>query len=312
MGLFSLVVVLLIEQVRPLPYQRLIHGRLESFARLLERKLNAGEHSHGILAWGLAVLGALMLAGGAYALLQTISPFLAWIWTVTLLYLAMGYGQFSRTYSEIEMALRMDDLPEARRLLGPYHERSCDELSTQEVARVAIEKVFVTAHRHFFGVLFCFILLPGPCGAVLYRMAAFLANLWGRNEDADAGSFGKFSRQAFALIDWLPARLTATAFAVVGNFEDAMYCWRTRAARQTEREDDVAAGIVLSSAGGALGVRLGDSQPGPGETGEAAESCLLGDAGVDAMQGAVSMVWRAVVLCLLLLLLFRFARLVTA
>ena len=48
-------------------------------------------------------------------------------------------------------------------------------------------------------------------------------------------------------IDWIPARLTASAFAVVGNFEDAIYAWRNFA----NRWEDEAAGIILAAGGGA-------------------------------------------------------------
>ena len=36
-------------------------------------------------------------------------------------------------------------------------------------------------------------------------------------------AFGLFAGRAYYWIDWLPVRLTAVAFAVVGNFEDAIY-----------------------------------------------------------------------------------------
>ena len=311
MGLFTLIPVLLIEQIRPLPYRLLVHNNLSALADSLERKLNAGEHRHGVLAWTVAVGGAVSAAGGMHVLLHSFSPLLAWIWNVLVLYLAMGYGQFSQDYSEIQMALRMDDPVEARRLLAGCIERSCDGLSASEVARRAIEAALVSAHRHFFGVLFCFILLPGPCGAVLYRMATFLADAWGRKNDAEAADFGDFSRRAFAIIDWLPARLTATAFAVVGNFEDAIYGWRAKSSLRSGHSGDAGIGVVLASAGGALGVRLGDGTHAQDDDSvETGDNGTIGETDADSMQGATALIWRAVVLCLLLLLLFGFARLV--
>lgn len=43
------------------------------------------------------------------------------------------------------------------------------------------------------------------------------------------------------------------SFAIVGNFEDAIYAWRNFAGRWKNRN----IGILLASAGGAMGVRLG-------------------------------------------------------
>jgi len=99
-----------------------------------------------------------------------------------------------------------------------------------------------------FGVLLWYVLLPGPSGAILYRLAAFLAARW-----QGLGSFGRFAQQAFYVLDWPAVRLTAAAFAVVGDFEDAVYCWRTQAPSWPEPN----AGIVLAAGAGAMGVRLG-------------------------------------------------------
>ena len=42
------------------------------------------------------------------------------------------------------------------------------------------------------------------------------------------------SQRAWGLIDWLPARITALGFAVVGSFEEAIDCWRNDAERFPE------------------------------------------------------------------------------
>ena len=49
--------------------------------------------------------------------------------------------------------------------------------------------------------------------------------------------------------------LTALTFAVVGNFEDAVYCWRSQALAWSTRTQ----GVILAAGAGALGVRLGDT-----------------------------------------------------
>ena len=303
MGLFSLVAVLLLEQIRPLPFQWAVQAPLSRLARFLEARFNAGERSHGVIAWLAGVGGLVLIAGGVYALLRAASPLLGWVWTVLALYLTLGFRQFSHYYSDIQLALRMDDLPHARALLAEWTGQVTDSLSPTEIARLAIEEALSASHRHVFGVITCFVLLPGPCGAILYRAAAFFADTWGQRSPTDVGHFGAFSRQAFAIIDWLPLRLTAAGFAIVGNFEDAIYCWRAQARKATS-----GIGIVLASGAGALGVRLSlpeldtDNLTGRAEMGVEAD--------VDAMQSAVGLVWRALVLWLLLLTLLGLAGLV--
>lgn len=310
MALLSLVAVLLIEQIRPLPYRLVVQQPLLRLARFLEGLFNAGEQSHGVIAWLIAVGGLVLTAGAVHVALYLLNPLLAWLWTVVILYLTMGFRQFSHYYTDIALALRMDDLSHARTLLAQWRGRSADELSSSEVARLAIEEALSASHRHVFGVLVCFVLLPGPCGAVLYRAAAFLADLWGRRTDADAGQFGAFARQAFRVIDWLPLRVTAAGFAIVGNFEDAVYCWRTQADKWPDSPLGRGIGIVLASGAGALGVRLGMPVVEAGEVADRAEMGTGDEADVDFMQSAVGLVWRALVLWLLLLLLLGLAGLV--
>jgi len=313
MSLFSLIVALLLEQVRPLPYQQFVHGPLTRLADFLERHFNTGEHRHGALAWGFAALGLTVLAGLAFFALYALNPLLAWVWNVFVLYLTMGFRQFSHYYTDIQLALRMGDVPHARKLLAEWRGRPADDLSSSEIARLAIEEALAASHRHVFGVLVWFVLLPGPCGAVLYRASAFLAEHWGRRGEADPiefGNFGTFAQQSFAIIDWLPARMTAAGFAIVGNFEDAIYCWRTQAAKWPEAGYGAGLGIVLASGAGALGVRLGMPLVEAGEIADRAELGTGDDADVDFMQSAVGLVWRALVLWLLLLLLLGLASLV--
>ncbi len=316
MALFSLIAVLLLEQIRPLPYRQIVVEPLSMLAQLMERLFNAGEHKHGLIAWLLAVGSLVLLSGGVYFALYAFSPLLAWLGNVLMRYLTMGFRQFSHYYTDIQFALRMDDLPHARKLLAEWCGHPADGLSPAEVARLAIEEVLKASHRHVFGVLVCFVLLPGPCGAVLYRVAGFLDQVWGRLADEEAGCFGKFSRQAFFVIDWLPARITAAGFAVVGDFENAVACWRGQAANWSANwsanPSERGLGCVLASGAGALGVRLGGHRAASDERVEYGEVGMGDEPGVDAMQSVVGLVWRALLLSLLLLLLLSFASLVGA
>jgi adenosylcobinamide-phosphate synthase len=307
LSLVSLILALLIEQARPLPYRQIVFGPVSWLADMLDGLFNAGERKHGILAWMFGVGGLVLVTGLVFAALFSLNPLFGVAWNVLVLYLTMGFRQFSHHYTDIQMALRMGDVPRARTLLAEWRGRSADGLSSSDVARLSIEEALVGSHRHVFGVLFWFVILPGPCGAVLYRAAAVFAEYWGRkDEDPVFGDFGSFARQAFDFVDWLPLRATAAAFAVVGDFEDAVFCWRT----QAEKWPDDGVGIVLASGAGALGVRLGMPVVESGEMADRAELGTGDEADVDFMQSAVGLVWRAIVLWVVLLLLLGLASLV--
>ncbi|HXE40874.1 MAG TPA: CobD/CbiB family protein [Azonexus sp.] len=303
MSLLSLIAVFLIEQLQPLNYRRAIAEPLGAWADFIEASFNAGAWRHGVVAWCLAVLGPVLVLGAIYAGLYAMSPILAWVLNVGVLYLTMGFRQFSHHYTEIQLALRLGDLERARQLLAEWQGRSTYDLGSEEIARLSIEGALAASHRHVFAVLLWFVLLPGPCGALLYRISAIVRDRWNAGDAALPNEFPVFSRKVFGIIDWLPLRVTASAFAIVGDFEDAVYCWRTQPAQWPDRD----LGIVLASGAGALGVQLGRPVVDGGEVSDRAELGLGDPPDVDFMQSAVGLVWRATVLWMLLLFLLGLA-----
>lgn len=299
MTLLLIVLVLVVEQVHPLEVARWVEGPLSALAGYLERRFNDGRAEHGMLAW---VLGAASPAL-AVLILQTLlagwQPVLGFAFAFLALYLTLGFRQFSHHFTAIQLALQDGDVEFARRELAQWAGRTCDRLSSEEIARLAIETGLVASHRHVFAPLLAFVVL-GPAGPVFYRLADALARAWPENGDGvGGGAFGRFSRQAIGVIDWLPVRATAAGFAIVGDFEDAAYCWRT----QARRWGGTGSGILLSSGAGALGVRLG--MPVQGETASGVR-CDLGvgeSADADFMQSTIGLVWRTLVLAVVLVAL---------
>jgi cobalamin biosynthesis protein CobD/CbiB len=305
MSLLSLIAVFLIEQLQPLHYRRVVEEPVAAWAGFIESRFDAGEYRHGVIAWCLAVLAPVLLVAALYGALYSISPLLGFLLNVGVLYLILGFRQFSHHYNEIQLALRMDDLPRARQLLNEWQGCPADGLGSQDIARLSIEAGLVAAHRHVFAVILCFVLLPGPSGALLYRLALLVRDRWRAKNSVERNDFATFSSQVFGIIDWLPARATAITFAIVGDFEDALYCWRTQAGQWPDRN----LGIVLASGAGALGVQLGLPLADGIEVSEGAELGLGDPADVDFMQSAVGFVWRATVFWALLLFLLGLASL---
>ncbi|MBI3525078.1 MAG: CobD/CbiB family protein [Betaproteobacteria bacterium] len=295
MALFSIVIALILEQVQPLAQRRFVLAPLSRYAHFLAERFNDGQRRHGRIAWLIAVLPGVTLVLALQILLDWLQPSLGFLFGVAALYLTMGFRQFSHHFTDIHLSLRMGELERARALLGEWRGRTSEHLSAQEVARLAIEEALVASHHYVFAPLLCFVLF-GPAGAVLYRLALFFKEQWGPPE---AGAFGEMARSAFAFIDWLPLRVSAGAFAIVGDFEDAVYCWRTQSAGWP----DGSSGILLASGAGALGVRLGATLHEAGVLNERPELGLGEEADVDFMQSTIGLVWRTLVLCLLLLAL---------
>lgn len=298
MTFLSLIAALLFEQLRPLRQGNAIYLLFSRYAAGLERHFNGGQVRHGIVAWLLAVVPPVAVTLAVYLLLSRLSPLLGWLWNVAVLYLTMGFRQFSHYFTEIIEALQEGRLDKARDYLGQWRGESAAEFSSNEIARVAIELGLVSSHRHVFGPIASFIVF-GPAGAVLFRTAAMLADNWGARSEPEFGEFGRFSERFFFWLDWLPSRVTAASFAIVGNFEDAVYCWRTQAQSWTMHSH----GIILSSGGGAIGVRLGDALHQYGSMEFRPEMGTGDEADLDLMQSTVGLIWRALVLWMFLVLL---------
>src|SRR5438445_13619902 len=247
MGVIAIIAALLIEQWRPLGDRKSVNEARGAWAGWLEQSFNGGERRHGIVAWLVAVIPA--AAGGAvlHALFYALHPLLALAFNIAALYVTLGFRQFSHHFTAIQLALKAGEIERARLLLDEWRGASGVVRTREEVIRLAIEEALLASHRHVFGVLLWYVLLPGPSGAILYRLAAFLAARW-----QGLGAFGRFAQQAFYVLDWPAVRLTAAAFAVVGDFEDAVYCWRT----QAPGWPDPNAGVVIAGGAGAMGVSL--------------------------------------------------------
>lgn len=311
MTFLSILCALLIEQLKPLRADNMIYAEIKSFAMRIEHWFNAGDASHGRLGWFLVMAALLVPTTGIYiALIHYRLIFAAFAFNVLIVYLTLGFRHYSHYFTSIQLALNSGDEASARTLLAEWARIDTVGMETSEIIRISVEKALVTTHRNVFGVFFWFLMPVGPGAAIMYRVSEYLARAWNEPEHMRNEAFGQFASKAFYWIDWVPARLTAIAFAVVGNFEDAIYAWRNFAHRWT----DEARGIILAAGGGAMGVRLGT----PHEN--AAKLLPLDAALVDAtdneddvlpgeepnlraLQSTVGLVWRALLLWMMLLLL---------
>ena len=353
MGFIALILALTLEQLRPLARDNVVHRAASGFADWIAATTDAGRRQHGVIGWLLVIVSAILAVVLAQALLEAIHPVLVLALHVAVVYFTIGFRQFSHAFTEIQLGLAANDPDGARGALQRWIRRQdpsfvAADLSVTELCRVAISHALIEAHRHVFGPLFWYILLPGATGPILYRGAQFLAARWscdpGRSGASDrlvvvagrpsvsaatrepdpSGSegvpYGWFADQAYRWLDWLPVRLAAAGFAIVGNFEDAVYCWRAASAVHT---GEAQRRILLMTGSGALGVRLADptleadmrgadrvleaEAEAEAEAGEGTASPNIGSFGwsgvepdASSLRSAVGLVWRSVVLWILL------------
>jgi adenosylcobinamide-phosphate synthase len=328
MSFFAVLFALMIEQLRPLPRDNWVHDNLISWVGWTGRHFDAGRDHHAWVVWSVAVLAPSVAAALVYHLLARQHAVLGLGVDIGVLYLTLGFRQFSHFFTDIRKSLDDGDEISARRRLAEWCHLDASELPRSEFLRHVIEHSLLAAHRHVFGVFFWFVVLStfglGPAGAVLYRMAEFASRYWAfksRVLGAPANDrLMQISQRAFAWIDHLPTRLTAFGFAVVGNFEEAINGWRRDAGLWKHHNE----GVLLAAAAGAVGVQLGGAAA-PGvtpdrsrtfESGASPEDtgALGSTAGMAPQTGhldsVVGLVWRSVVLWMLLLALLTLANLI--
>ena len=304
MSFLCVLAALFLEQLRPLTHPSVLELSFARYAGRLARDLNAGQTVHGTIGWLVGVLPWVALALVVHYLLSALGPLFAWAWAVAVLYACIDFKPMLREYSAIVEALHAGELERARDLVQRWRGESAQQYSESDIARVAIESALLRAYRDLFAVVAWFVVLPGPAGAVLYKLSALLADEWGRRKDEDFHAFGQFSSRALGVLDWVPVRLTAIGFAIAGDLEDALQCWRAQPAAWSDPE----LGIVLASGAGALGVRLGGPLPRGAGADYRAQLGTGDEPDTNYMQSAVGLIWRTLVIGMIVLLLVTLAR----
>lgn len=326
MSFFAILCALLMEQVRPLGRDNVIHGWLRAWVRWASKNFDAGKPQHGWLAWTLAVLvPSLVTLGVHWLLVWSLGWPVAVFWSVAVLYVTLGFRQFSHHFTEIRDALDAGDEVQARERLADWQRVDASELPRSEIVRHVIEYSVLAAHRHVFGVLSWFAVLAafglGPAGAVFYRLSEFASRYWRHKSKMQhqpaSAALQTAAASAWTWVDWLPARATALGFAIVGSFEDAIDSWRHHA-QQFPNDND---GVILAATSGALNVRLGGEALKPSVAPDASQAFEGGEEQQDSestpgrepelghLRSVVGLVWRTVVMWLGLLALLTLARL---
>lgn len=229
---------------------------VEPFLRwcdLLRRLLDAGTARHGALAWCLAVVPVLVvgLALQPLALLAG-GPVLGWIVNVLVLVAVIDFRTLSDRLAGLGVSLRGDHLADAAQSIEAWEGAPLPgEFDAPGLCSRAIQLALLHTHWRVLTPILWFVLLPGASGPLLYAAARILSERWGKSRP-EGGDFAWFSHRVLRLLDWLPARMTALSFAVVGNFEESMHCWR----QQTPSDPEDDARVVLAAGAGAIGVHF--------------------------------------------------------
>ena len=203
------------------------------------------------------LLVTLPILGVAVWLSMLLDGFWLLITQAIVLWLALSLRGLSEHGLAVAEPLHSGDLATAREQVSRIVSRQASALDERGVAAAATESMLENGADAVFASLFWF-LIGGIPGVVLHRLINTLDAMWGYRNPRFL-YFGRPAARLDDILGWLPARLTALTYTLLGQRKLALECWR----KQASQWDSPNAGPVMAAGAGALNVRLGGSSPYP-------------------------------------------------
>jgi len=200
---------------------------------------------------GIAAVAALLIPFVLLAAIVQRSEIFGAQFSVVVLYFAIAPRSLREHAVRVADAFSAGDLQEARRQVSMLVSRDARQLDEEGVARATVESVLENGNDAIFAALFWFVVAGAP-GVVLYRLSNTLDAMWGYRNDR-YNYFGWAAARLDDVLNFIPARLTALSYALVGHTRSALYCWR----QQAVTWESPNAGPVMAAGAGALRVKLG-------------------------------------------------------
>jgi len=275
----------------------------DRWSQSLRDVLDSGAERHGVLAWWLAMTPVIVFGIGIHEVSLYVGGVgMAWLTDTLILAAAIDFKTISDRLSEIAGDLDAERIEQAKQNIETWEGAPLPgEFDVPGLASRTIQLALLHAHTRVLAPILWFTILPGTSGPLIYLGALALCQRWSPVQ-GDQSEFGRFALSAMRFLDWLPARLTALSYAVVGNFEESLFCWRTQAKQQAHNGRR----IVLAAGAGALGVHF---EPAPSlPLGVANGELGTGDfPGADHLENAEGLLARTLVFAVVMLGLLTFA-----
>ena len=209
---------------------------------------------------------------------------------VIILYFAIGLSSLKQHAQGILAPLMERQFVQARHALSMIVSRDTQQMDEEGICRATTESVLENGNDAVFAAIFWFVIAGAP-GVVIFRLTNTLDAMWGyKNERYN--SFGFFVAKFDDILNFIPARLTALTYALMGNWKNAMQCWSD----QGSLWESPNAGTVMAAGAGALDVQLGGADQYHGEYKERPDLGCGKKARPEIIQQACDMLDRSTIL----------------
>ena len=198
----------------------------------------------GVVAWILIVMPFVLISGLMVSLF-------GWPMDILIGVLAIGGKSLKEHALAVKQALLNKNIVLARENTAKIVSRDTSSSDEEALSRATIESVLENGSDAIFAPLFWFAVGGAPA-VVLYRLANTLDAMWGYKNDRFL-CFGKFAARTDDVLNYIPARLTAMTWVILGDYQSASYCWKTQANMWYSPN----AGVVMAVGAGALNIKLG-------------------------------------------------------
>jgi len=202
---------------------------------------------------------------GVLALLIAIIPISVSIYLLTqntrfnmllsplLLYLCIAPKSLRQHTEAVYHSLQAQNLTAARHAISMIVSRETQLMNFLAIRKATIETTLENGADAVFAPIFWFI-IAGPTGVIFYRLSNTLDAMWGYKNQHYL-HFGFAAARLDDLLNWIPARLTALSYGLLGHSKSAWQCYR----KQSPYCESPNAGVVMSAGAGSLQIELGGS-----------------------------------------------------
>jgi adenosylcobinamide-phosphate synthase len=253
MSIFIVYLSLLLDQIKPASHHVVIHRALAAAIEAIEHRFNAGGEHHARVIWCVTVLAPTVVVALIHHLLSGSNSFLSFLLSLGILYTLVGLRAYNQSLSQVLESFEKGQETESRQHLSAWQKIDPAQLPRGSTCVQINEQSVMASHQQVLGVVFWFVFSSllgwGAAGAVLYVLAWHHIHRLPTQADAEP----HIAQTYWEWIDYIPARLTAIGYVVVGDFEEALAAWRRASSLWKLTSTD----MLLATASGATGAPMG-------------------------------------------------------
>jgi len=255
MTLLAIILGLSIEKLMPTLLQYRRFDWLFSYQQWMKQKLSKISNWNDTFSLLVIILLPIISVAFVHYKLYESSSLLGFAFSVLVLAYSLGprdiYGLTRRLLDLPSESCTTEMRSIAGQLLpGPLP----DDQNT--LFSMVKEKLLLAINTNLLAVLFWFAIL-GPMGAILYRLTLTVhesQNQKDQNQDDEnSEEYTSTASMFYAILNWLPAHLTAISFAASGSFVDALHNWKNNAIKNPLSNQECDA-MLISVGHGAMRV----------------------------------------------------------